>query len=116
MNDNLIDELLPIYYKRLFPASLLCKWLSYGNYNPSIELLVIMVIVNFHFDSNLIYIFQLKGQRNYFPRREFSFTLKDDVYLRYQTFNDFNEFEKELLKKIPYKIDIGSVYNNIVNY
>lgn len=47
-------------------------------------------------------------------RREFSFTLKDDIYLRYQTFNDYSEFERELLRKSPVKIDIGGVYNHIV--
>ena len=53
-------------------------------------------------------------QKDYFHRREFCFTLKDDVYLRYQTFNDWNEFEKELQKRTPFKIDIGAVYNHIV--
>ena len=38
------------------------------------------------------------------------------MYLRYLTFNDYNDFEKELLKKVPYKIDIGGVYNHIVKY
>lgn len=31
------------------------------------------------------------------------------------TFNDCNEFEKELLKRVPFKIDIGGVYNHIVS-
>ena len=53
-------------------------------------------------------------QIDYFHRREFSFTLKDDVYLRYQTFNDLNEFEKELINRKPFKIDIGAVYNHNV--
>jgi DNA primase small subunit len=54
-------------------------------------------------------------QKDNFHRREFSFTLKDDVYLRYQTFYDWNEFEKELVRKCPVKIDIGGIYNHIVS-
>lgn len=54
--------------------------------------------------------------KNYFGNREFSFTLKDDVYIRYLSFADVSEFEKELIKRIPYKIDIGAVYNYKVKY
>jgi len=84
INDNDLENLLPHYYKRLFPHYLMCKWLGYSTI-----------------------------QKDYFHRREFCFTLKDDVYLRYQTFNDWNEFEKELVKRNPFKIDIGAIYNNI---
>lgn len=83
INDTKLTNLLPIYYKRLFPYYLMCKWLGYS-----------------------------EVQRDYFHRREFSFTLKDDIYLRYLTFNDFNEFDKELQKRIPFKIDIGGVYTH----
>lgn len=87
IDDNTLANLLPIYYKRLFPIYNMCKWLGYS-----------------------------EVQRENFHKREFSFTLKDDIYLRYQTFNDYNEFEKELIKKCPYKIDIGGIYNQIVNF
>lgn len=49
-----------------------------------------------------------------FVHREFSFTLKDDVYLRYQSFADQQELEKEILKRNPYKIDIGAVFTHKV--
>ena len=48
--------------------------------------------------------------KTYFVHREFSFTLKDDVYVRYQSFADQQELEKEILKRNPYKIDIGAVF------
>lgn len=52
------------------------------------------------------------GDENYFKRREFSFTLHDDIYLRYQSFSDSSEFRQSLVKKNPVKIDIGAVFKN----
>lgn len=52
--------------------------------------------------------------QTYFSRREFSFTLKDDVYVRYLSFATEEEMEKEIQKRQPYKIDIGAVYSTMV--
>lgn len=46
-----------------------------------------------------------------FSQREFSFTLENDVYRRYLSFSNHQEFEKELIKMCPEKIDIGAVYS-----
>jgi hypothetical protein len=46
--------------------------------------------------------------------REFSFTLKDDVYIRYLSFANKDELKAALTSKIPYKIDIGAMYNAAV--
>ncbi|NXW76572.1 PRI1 primase, partial [Hirundo rustica] len=81
-----LPELLPVFYRRLFPHGPYGRWLSYGG------------VV-----------------KNYFQLREFSFTLRDDVYLRFQSFGSPQELERELQKINPYKIDIGAVYSHRVS-
>ncbi|XP_076624312.1 DNA primase small subunit [Colletes latitarsis] len=51
------------------------------------------------------------GNVSVFTRREFSFTLQDDVYIRYQSFKSAKDLEHEIKRLIPFKIDIGAVYN-----
>lgn len=48
---------------------------------------------------------------SYFERREFSFTLSGDIYVRYQSFSSFQDLLRSLSNKVPQKIDIGAVFN-----
>ncbi|KAJ1663998.1 p48 polypeptide of DNA primase [Coemansia sp. RSA 2424] len=84
--DDGIDEISPMtlghYYQRLFPHALYYKWLNYNGKLATTE----------------------------FTHREFSFTIKDGIYLRYQSFKDSDEFQRELLRLSPSKIDIGAIF------
>lgn len=44
------------------------------------------------------------------PNREFSCTLKNNVYIRYLSFPNSSSLSTFLLKKVPEKIDIGCIY------
>ncbi|XP_043280996.1 DNA primase small subunit [Venturia canescens] len=77
---DILGDLLPVYYARLFPFQDYYRWLSYG-------------------------------KQETFSRREFSFTLQEDVYLRFQSFRDLKHMEAEIKRLVPFKIDIGAVYN-----
>ncbi|KAI3994041.1 hypothetical protein MKX01_012298 [Papaver californicum] len=79
---------LKIYYGKLFPYADIYKWMSYGNdrKHPACDL-------------------------SYFGRREFSFILGNDVYLRYQSFNNAAQMETSIKRECPFKIDIGAVYS-----
>uniref|UniRef100_A0A0N5AUB5 DNA primase n=1 Tax=Syphacia muris TaxID=451379 RepID=A0A0N5AUB5_9BILA len=78
-----LKQNLTEYYKRLFPLKPFYKWMCYGEKPASC-----------------------------FSLREFAFILEDDVHLRYRSFNDGAELEKELCKVAPHKLDIGAIYNH----
>lgn len=86
--DGFNANYLKVYYGKLFPHSDLFKWMSYGNdgKHPACD-------------------------QSYIGRREFSFTLADDIYLRFQSFNSVHEMENSIKEKCPFKIDIGPVYS-----
>lgn len=77
---------LHLYYESLFPIDLLVEWLSKGTRKGT--------TVEFSFS-----------------KRELSYTLSNDVYLRYKSFDNASSFKSDILKNNPLKIDIGSVYS-----
>lgn len=87
MAENFSPELLRTYYKAVFPAELMCRWLGYGTNTAA------------------------SAQQRLLRRREFSFTTGDDVYIRYLSYDDAKAFRKDLCDKLPYKIDIGATYS-----
>ncbi|KAJ3011653.1 primase, DNA, polypeptide 1 (49kDa) [Thoreauomyces humboldtii] len=76
------QNLLRVFYNRLFPFGEFYRWLSYGAVEPT-----------------------------YFAKREWSFTLASDVYMRFQSFSTADDLKQEILRLCPVKIDIGAVYN-----
>lgn len=54
------------------------------------------------------------AQSDYFERREFSFTLDNDIYCRFLCFKSDEDFKKAVLNGVPNKIDIGAVYSTLV--
>lgn len=75
-------QLLSMYYGHFFPLRRMLRWLAYGN------------------------------EKRYLANREFSFTLENDVYLRYLSFDSPEALLARLLKDVPVKIDIGAVYSS----
>ena len=47
----------------------------------------------------------------HWKNREFSFTLKEDIYIRFKSYGSLSDFRDDIRKKCPYKIDIGACYN-----
>ena len=64
------------------------------------------------FPVDMFYDWLSYGSKTYFLNREFSFTLHNDVYLRFLNFKDANELKLALQTQSPIKIDIGAVYND----
>ncbi|VDM62897.1 unnamed protein product [Angiostrongylus costaricensis] len=82
-DSSLLDQFLPQYYKRIFPFKPYVKWLCYN-----------------------------RKPEEYFAKREFAFILEGDVHLRYRSFDNQAEFENELCKISPHKLDIGAFYSH----
>ncbi|CAI5742849.1 unnamed protein product [Hyaloperonospora brassicae] len=80
-NEDFSAELLQLYYQRLFPYQQIVQWLSYD-----------------------------KGEAFFF-RRELSYTLENDTYIRYKSFHNADELKSSMNATLPYKIDIGAVFS-----
>ena len=90
------EDRLKIYYQRIFPFTHMFKWISYNKLNQGNKALASL-------DEGI--------SSNYFHNREFSFTLANDVYCRYLCFKTAQQFKETLVDRVPFKIDIGAVYN-----
>lgn len=76
---------------RLFPYQEMYNWLSYPT-TPS--------------SANG----GAAAKSDLFGRREWSFTMEDDIYIRYQSFRDQAEMTRAIQQRQPHKIDIGAVF------
>lgn len=121
-----LPDLLPLYYKRLFPYGPFYRWISYGNgmyflklnvycssfgafiETYSLKNLKPVELVRLLLKDFVVPFFTVVP--NYFQNREFSFTLAEDIYIRFKSFLNQDDMEREIQKRCPYKIDIGAVY------
>jgi DNA primase small subunit len=74
-------ELMLAFYRRLYPFKSILKWLNHE-----------------HVPGRL------------FTHREIAFTLQNDVYLRYNSFETADEFKKQVCTLNPTRFEIGPVY------
>ncbi|KAM0746092.1 prim-pol domain-containing protein [Meredithblackwellia eburnea MCA 4105] len=70
------------YYRKLFPYKQLFSWLN-----------------------------QDTTPTKNFTHREFALTLRNDVYIRYNSFTTADELKKEIVSKNPARFEIGPVYS-----
>jgi DNA primase small subunit len=82
-----VQDMMKLYYSRLFPHQDMYKWLSYGNDGKHPQ-----------------------ADASFFQRREFCFTLDGDIFVRYQSFKDCDDLATALQNRCPSKIDLGPVY------
>ena len=66
-----------------------------------------------YFPYKLFFLWLGKDDSEYFERREFSFTMPDERYFRFQCFKNETELKNQIIKLQPKKIDIGAVYNTL---
>jgi DNA primase small subunit len=81
------------YYDVFFPYKPFVDWLTYFE---KIEIL--------HIGDQDI------PKRESFAKRELSFTLQNDVYNRFLSYNNEIELKKVMVERTPVKIDIGAIY------
>ena len=80
--ESVTDDQMLAFYRRLYPFKSIFHWLNQG-----------------HTPTRL------------FTHRELAFTLKGDVYLRYNSFNTTEEFKKQVCLLNPTRFEIGPVYS-----
>ncbi|KAF0719480.1 Aste57867_1016 [Aphanomyces stellatus] len=88
MSNAFSPELLALYYDRMFPYEEMIKWLGYDSVGSK--------------ENN---------PNTLISRREFSFTLENDQYIRYKAFRNAEEMKTEMKRLMPHKIDIGAVFS-----
>ena len=87
-----VHSLMRPYYAHIFPSKQLFEWLSYEGVTSSKE--------------------SQKDQQQFIQNREFCFTLKGEIFVRYNSYQDEKSLRKDLKTKVPGKIDIGPVFSH----
>mmetsp|Transcript_52105 Transcript_52105/g.124103 ORF Transcript_52105/g.124103 Transcript_52105/m.124103 type:complete len:445 (+) Transcript_52105:72-1406(+) len=88
LTEDFNPQLLRIYYDRLFPFTLMHRWLNYRHNSKT------------------------GPERDFFFRREFTFVLPGDVYCRYQCFRDAEAYKAAVQEQQPVRMEIGAVFTH----
>lgn len=99
------------FYRRLFPFKHLFHWLNqdHGMSCATLTLCAVCPCTDDPFERQIV------PTKN-FTNREFAFTLRGGVYLRYQSFASAEEFKKAVVATNPSRFEIGPVYSANVRY
>ena len=77
----------------------------------SIPLLNFSLYYSEFYPSKLILNWLCRNNIKLLKNRELCFTVQNDRYIRYQSFESLTQFKNRIQKLIPIKIDIGAIYN-----
>ena len=91
------------FYRRLFPYRPFFLWLNQDNGKSN--------HCCHRYLSRLIIV-----PAKLFTHREFAFTLTGDVYIRYNSFHNADDFKKELIRLNPSRFEIGPQYSARVSH
>ena len=78
-----VHSLMRPYYAHIFPSKQLFEWLSYEGVTSSKE--------------------SQKDRQQFIQNREFCFTLKGEIFVRYNSYQDEKSLRKDLKTKVPGK-------------
>ncbi len=123
LNDVFNPHLLKFYYQFMFPYRQMYRWLSYGTggcppagarapasprgslTRPCPPAPPPPLPRPRAADPN-----GKSESADFFHRREFTFTLENDVFVRYMCFKDAEELARDVMRRQPERIEIGPVY------
>jgi DNA primase small subunit len=95
-------EVMLAFYRRLFPYKPFYLWLNqeHGKIAPN----------EWHGLRHAYGWYSIVPSR-LFTHREFAFTLGESTYVRYNSFNNIEDFKKEIIRANPTRFEIGPIYN-----
>jgi DNA primase small subunit len=95
-------EVMAAFYQRLYPFKTVYTWLSHS-YSPTDTTDGGNTTTNGGGPTPKIV--------PAWTHREFAFTLQNDAYLRYMSFDDAAGLKAQVLKLIPQRFEVGAIYN-----
>ncbi len=63
-----------------------------------------------YFPYEALFKWLTNGDESSFKKRELSFTIENDKYMRYRSYDGADEFKQDMLLVKPHKIDLGAIF------